>query len=69
MDDYGEDVGWDEAALSPSDEKRDNEVVIQECIQNFVSKDFIMEPDIFNNVRRSVSVKITSLFDIWLTFS
>ncbi|KAL9974128.1 hypothetical protein ACROYT_G011129 [Oculina patagonica] len=52
MDDYGEDVGWDEAALSPSDEKRDNEVVIQECMHNFSTKDFIMEPDIFNNIRR-----------------
>lgn len=52
MDDYGEDVGWDEAALSPSDEKRDNEVIIQECVQNFASRDFIMEPDIFNNIRR-----------------
>ncbi|CAH3042766.1 unnamed protein product, partial [Pocillopora meandrina] len=52
MDDYGEDVGWDEAALSPSDEKRDNEVVIQECMQNFATKDFIMEPEIFNNIRR-----------------
>ncbi|XP_073233428.1 negative elongation factor D-like [Porites lutea] len=52
MDDYGEDVGWDEAALSPSDERRDNEVIIQECMQNFAAKDFIMEPDIFNNIRR-----------------
>ncbi|CAH3160506.1 unnamed protein product, partial [Porites evermanni] len=52
MDDYGEDVGWDEAALSPSDERRDNEVIIQECVQNFAAKDFIMEPDIFNNIRR-----------------
>lgn len=38
--------------LSPSDEKRDNEVVIQECMQNFATKDFIMEPDIFSNIRR-----------------
>ena len=48
--------------LSPSDEKRDNEVIIQECVQNFASRDFIMEPDIFNNIRRYQLVSNKLLF-------
>ena len=38
--------------LSPSDEKRDNEVIIQDCQQAFSTKDFIMEPGIFPHIRR-----------------
>lgn len=53
--------------LSPSDEKRDNEVIIQECVQNFASRDFIMEPDIFNNIRRYQPISnICRLFGLFL---
>ncbi|XP_048576554.1 negative elongation factor D [Nematostella vectensis] len=53
MDDYGEENGWEEAAqLSPTEDRRDNDTIIQDIQQVFASKDMVMEPDVFSYIRR-----------------
>lgn len=56
MDDYGED-GWEEEPprspqLAPHVEEKDDELVLQDCLEPFKSKDYIMEPEIFTSIKR-----------------
>lgn len=37
---------------SPEEEEENDEVVQQECLEEFSSKDYIMEPGIFSMLKR-----------------
>ena len=41
--------------LPPQLEEKDDELVLQDCLEPFKSKDYIMEPEIFTSVKRLMS--------------
>lgn len=53
MADYDDEPMWADESMSPErEEEEDDEAVRQECVESFTSRDYIMEPGVFNLLKR-----------------